>query len=760
MKAIAGHIFTTKQVTKTWNFDTSLNVQKRREDVIFSTQSSPRFVNLAYVQSQDISSDKNLAINDRSTYLAENRAAEFVSDQILKSVSSFNIETDKFLVTDVFINGGTTLGSVPLFFQHKVSRVLLPGERFVDIQILDSNYNPLTLGTVKRDLDNGIVYSNLENTFDPDTGLYNLYFISYLVHQSNGALERYTELLNNQPVYRVAEVEDLDEFGNIQTGIKVYIIQEDIGDSFSIKLPVLGDYGVRRLAVSSLRLLEPEVSSPHDPWFISVTNGKFIATVPVTSTTTSVFKYYVAEFAAQGYTPYYPYKLAYETSYRVNKRVIKTLRKNIAINKAEGLYPDVFVYKKDGTLKFALTANPDKIGKPAPGTGTLYSNVLLGDSRVSGIGINDSAYPVAGSSIDTFNGFIVLPAGYEISETDTVVTTYHYEEDRYEMSFLDLNPLSEASWLRNKLVVFVVPEQLGVTLTKSLYYLVVSEDGQVIDTDYEGFDENIDDGTLWYNRDPSTVSWAPPGSVEFLDKYSVEGTPSEHAFLVLGEVYVRGVGSPEALTFSDIRQRGGGIPEDKATELAQINPEVDWYWDIKMWDGLPYPAAATYFVEVPVEILEECGGRFTSKAVREICMRHTAAGVYPIVYSYNNYEPAVTSINYTPSGTYISWTQHADDAIFDIYTSPYENGPWTLVASGIANNLAGNQALLSIPETRYIIVTGRQSIDGHVCFSGPLKVIKDSSITNLNDSRRKIILPGRPFRGVSGSIGHEFFVNP
>jgi len=733
----AGHQFTANKLSKTWISDVFLNIQKRRESVQFKTTSSSNNLNLAFIHGQALHSDENLSIRDRSTVLPENRAISRNTDQVLKSVDGFNIETEQFLVTDVFTDPIGNQPELPLFYQHVINRPLAANEVFADIQVLDTNFQPVTLIELKIDTNEGVVYNNLINSFSEITGLYDLFYITYLVRNTGtGLLTRFTELISNEPVYRIATFADLDSFGNFLPNAKVYIIQEDIGANFTVRLPLTANYGIRRIQEQRLRLVVPPSSTADDPWFVSVQNSNFISSVNVGLSADSVFKYRIAEFGVQNFAPFFPFKLSTESSSRVNRRTIKTIKNRIVQNTDEDLYVDIFVYDKNENLRFAITSDPAKVGQPSPIAGINYANVQLGNSSVAGVDLNDGTNPVAGSSIDGLNGFIVLPAGFEIESTDIIRSSYYYEEDKYEISFINLNPLANTELVKQRVVVFVRPEPLGSTLTQTLFYLIVNEDGVVVESNYniDGVEASlfdgvevqtaIENGQLWYDRDPSTVSWAPANSVDFVANYTVQGNPNPQAFLILGEIYIREAIQPNSLVLNDIRLRGGGIGDNKETELDTIQPEVAWNWDIGMWDGYPYPGAASYFIEIPANILESCGGLISPGSVRGIVQRHTGYGIWPVIHKYNDYEPTITTVNITSSSTYLEWTKHPKDAVFDVYLSALQTGPWVLTVSGLEQRFDENSTFLNLPAgvNRYIIVTGRKSSDGPVCFSGPVDI--------------------------------------
>lgn len=685
--ASISYSFGIDSVSFSKTFDTYVNIQKRREGVDFSSTSIASNVNLAYCESEDIESDVNLTISDRSTSLVENRTIIHAQDEILASTDTFNIETDQFLVTDIFNTDFNTQSTVPLFYKHVPSATLVSGEFYSDIKVLDQNFNQVVSSNFLVQSD--VVYSNLKNEFNPHTGLSTLFFVTYVIKRLTGELERHTEILNNQPVYREATIEDIDpDTSNVFPGIKAYLIAEGIADTFIITMPSAAIYGLRRTNTNRIEIIPPPISSNEDPWFVRIHNGKFIHTG-----VTGINKYYIAEFAGQSFSPSFPFKSTDETSFRVSSRIVKTLHEKIALSISDSLYPSVIVYNKDGTAKFAVTANPSLLGEAALDTGINYSNAILGDSKIAGKSLNDISNPITGSSLDLSTGLIVLPAGYEIAETDIVRTIYHYSEVDYEVTTFNFNPLESSSLLNKRVVFFIRPEPLGSTLTQTLYYLLVNEDGLVVDNNIDfslvgAPDTDPDSELLWYDREPADVFWAIHSGINFVRHCSVEGADNQDDMFILGDVFIREAAFPDSVVINDIRIRGGGVQPNGVLNAIETNTEVEWYWDIGIWDGKPYPGAAAIFVDVPVDVVDVGGGVLSPDNIRDIVSRHIATGIYPVVHSYNIYQPAITGVDLNDdSSVTLHWTAPLNGQVFDVWQSDAPGGPYTLYQSNVLANV-------------------------------------------------------------------------
>ncbi len=679
-----GHRFTVNQVAGVTNsVDAFLNIQKRREEIVYRSATVPANVNLAFVRGLTISSDDNIGINDRSFGLLENREVEQLQARIFNNVSSFTSNAERILVTDVFTTVTGSQVATPLFYAHSLAGALPVGGYYRNVQILNSFFDKISPSQLKIDLALGKVYNNLSNSFSLKTGLFEVFHIDYEVVSSLGAVTKYREILDNVNVFRPATFDDLDGSNALSTTAKAYLIEET-GTLFNVILPIPGKYAAKNEPGARLSVVHPTTTGPDDPWFVSITNGKFLCGIDTGGSSPTVFKYYIPEFLNQSFVPVPPFKLiSKETSYRVQSRIIKTIKDTIVNDPSESLYAQVYVYREDGSLKFAMTNDPLLLNTPSTVTGKNFA-------------------PVGFESIDRKNGFIVLPTGYEITQRDTIESSYYYTENRYEYNLFDLNPLSNVDLLKQTLVLFIKPEA-GSTITESLFYLLVDENGVIEDSNFLDF--------TVIGMDYS----------DFVNDHTVQGTPNSDALLILAEVFVRESSSPETLAILDIRVRGGGIKESRLEEAKDLAPEVCWSMDVAPLDGTPYPGAASYFIEIPYTVLAEFGGRFEKEQVRGIVQRHTAAGVYPVIWKYGDYEPVILNVEYIPGGIIIEWSQGPSDALFDIYTALSPAGPWTLVAEDIVNDPDGNIHTVVSASDVCVVVAGRAP-STEAAFGSPLNV--------------------------------------
>ena len=633
--------------------DCSLNITKRREQVFYSSSLSTDTVGIALTSSEPLTSDNNISITDRSTSLTGNRVQE-IDYTVIDGFDAFNIGTDSFIVTDIFVVEDNTITPEPLFYQHTISLDNLPrtdpdnydyslevGYRLINAEILDSFFQPIKVTEKYLDTSTGILYSNLQTEFNSSVD-YTIYYIKYTF--TNGTeVKTFLELLNNRPIYRIATYDDLDGLLQIiDDGRKVYLV-EDEEEYFHITLPSAGVYAFKPLSKARIKILPPPSATSEDSWFVRISNGKFFQNI-----NGSLYKYYIAEFLTQSFTPIAPVKsVLNEDSLILSKKLIKLDRENIYQDEAFELFLDIQINKADGTGVAAFTTNPDIVGNIAD-NGIAFKKW----STTNRTGIR---------SVDISTGIVDIE-GLELKSTWTVTSDYYFEETTYEFTLFNLNPISNSEALTYKLILFIDPET-ETTKDNTLYYLKVDNSNKVVESNWDDFDndtETYSDATpLYYGSYPDYLT--PTSYHDFIEEFSVEATtPNLVNFLILGEVNAAEAQHVTELTKIDSRKRGGGIIASGIQGYLDNDAtvEVQWFWDIGYWDGVPYPGNASYLVEVPIDILDGIDqGIFTQAQIRDIVNRHTAAGVYPIIRAYG-VDNTLTNITPTVSGLVFNW--HSD----------------------------------------------------------------------------------------------------
>jgi hypothetical protein len=703
-KNTQGHQCRVNSVQVTVDIPTRINIKKRRERVVYKTLTTQDNVNIAYAISNDISIANNLSIADRSTALTQNRIPDR-EDVLIETTKTLTLNVDKFLVTDIFTEDTPTRPASPLFFVHTLgnfnpSLVNWANMTLLSLEFADDTLSPKNVSDYLLDIETGEVFNNLENQYNDNTGLFNVTHLKYTVRVGSGPGQRidvYHELLNNEPVFSQATFNDVDSFGNLLPGSKKYIINEQVGgEVFEVTLPIETTYAYKERPESRITLVPPPASDISSPWHVRATNGQFITSLQTDETTFLNHKYRIAEFNAQTFQPFPPYKFqSNEEATWLNKNLIK-VAKNLVNTVAQKLYITISIFDRAGDIKYAYSTNPELLG------------VLVSDS--------DVRYTEGILSVDQSGGFIEVLG--PLRSDDRILVSYYTVETEYEFTSIDFNPINNRDILTQRIALYVTPEtQSTGSLDRSLYYLVIDSLGRITynsqaHTNSMGLDpatqrliaEDFDvqgrpKHDFFYDIESTesgldSRAGSPGARVEefsFLDKYTVEsvllnsptvpsGTRLENfqenaRFLVLGDIYVGESHAPDTLEMFDIRRKGGGIKDDFTTQALNIQPEVNWYWDFN--SRKPYPSVGAFLAQVPQTLLKEHGGRFTRDEITGIVRRHMKFGGYAVTHAYG-LEPTIIETTASSGEISFFWPSYGEDVEYNVYLSNSLSGPFEL----------------------------------------------------------------------------------
>ncbi len=654
--ATLGLNLTLASLERSYDIDLTLNVFRRHESILYRSRDTIQAANVAFFASKAVISTSALNIHDRSTVLAANRIESLDEPVSIENEQEYDVPTDKFVVTDIYAADDNSNQSTALFYEHVLSTTNLPRVSSLDdltihpnwkltsIEVIDINFNPIQLDSIKVNYDTGLVYNNLTSSYDQETGVAVIYYLRYSVKNiTTGTIVSYTELVSNRPIFKPAEFSDLDEsLEIIDDGRTVYLIEEQ-EDYFIVRLPHVGNYSFQLLEDARIRLVPPPQSDVNDIWNILVTNGKFFTTIGSTT-----YKYSIGEFINQDWNPEQPYKLASsEEAEVISDNLVKVRRENVFSDPTVSGFIDLLVYDSDEVPVAAFTTDPSK-------EDTISDNSKPFEywSNIAKVGIR---------SVDNKIGIIDLD-GIQLRSDYKLVATYNYEETNYDFTAVDFNPIHNSNILTRFVSLFVDPDSNGTVKPQTLYFTVTDRSGKVVSSNLSNFDNTdqkiqTDDG-LWrdcyYETIPSYITTAT-GAILFIPHYTVIGSG---VFLPLGDIHVTEDSHPDQATIIDTRIRGGGIKESEIEEAKELQHEVEWYWDLGFWDGTPYPGTASYFIEVPAEILEVAGGDLTAGEIRGVIDRHTAAGVYAITKAYG-IDPVISGVIPGSGVITIKWSSYS-----------------------------------------------------------------------------------------------------
>ncbi|MHA2068602.1 MAG: hypothetical protein ACXABY_29925, partial [Candidatus Thorarchaeota archaeon] len=693
---------------------TRVNIKKRHIKVYRKTLTTDANANISYLEAARCTPPKNLFIADRSRSLPEN-AFFGDEDYVLLSSRVFTTRAKRFLVTDVFVTETATQQSIPLFYAHELKyfnsdladfsdRELLTVE-FVDI----STMKPFNFTDYYIDTASGKVYNNLENSYNPLSTEYAVSMVRYSVRVTVSGVATtysYQELLNNQHAFEQATVQDLDDWGNLIAGRKVYLLESVPGSTYyRISLPPGSSFAYQETAPSKIYIREPAVTGLEDPWNVRITNGEFMSSVRNGEASYRSSKYYISEFLNQSFFPYYPYKtITEEEATLITKSILKVTR-NIKYDPGNNFHIQMKIFDSSGgSVETVLTSDVTLIGTYFDSSQTTEYKGLI-------------------SSVDELNGFVEIDVSVPLDRK--VQVTYVTESDEYDFTLLDFNPLSNRDIEAKKIVVYVNPETPDTgTLASTLHYLEVDRLGRITycsQADTGGIDPATtklltedfnDDGsaksTFYYDltSTPSGLRSRTSGifsayreGFSFIDKYTVETTLSHiiapsgefvanlqenPGLLVLADIQVGESESPLNASKIDVRVRGGGIKEGNLAAAIEDEPEVRFYWDKEY----AYPSRTAFMVELPESLLSDNGGDYTYDQLKEVVSRHADEGSYQVLRNYGNVDPVIVSGELTSmilSGIVISgivqfvWTSYGDEATYDILMSTDQEQDFTVM---------------------------------------------------------------------------------
>jgi hypothetical protein len=691
------HQFEISTVPFTASVDVFENIRKRKERIVYSAQTQPDNINLAFLDVKAVNSDRNMFLSDRSGSIPANKIQ--VTDPITFTSTSYSIETNSFLLTDISIL--INAANIPLFYKHLISTDrYTPGtDQILYMTALDKSFAPIPtananvsqiklMDTAHEGVLMGAVFNNLVNTYDGLTGTSEVFYLRYAVQRA-GNISVYVDILNNLPVYQEATFDDLDSSNNIKSNRKVYVIEEETGHFLISQLPAATTFYLLQPDKRRIEVRLPPTRSASEDWTIKTTNGQFFASLFNNPSITA--KYAIAEFLDQLFTPFPPYKnVVQEFPIDLGGTLYKVANEHLVIDPNQDFQVVVDILNEDDSL-FAS-----------------YS------TAVPGVGIR---------SIDTLGGFIDL---YERPiSTRRVRVSYTYEEKEYQLGDVNLNPAFNISAPEETLVVYLVPQTSP--RDRTLFYLRLDTLGKVLfssEAQYgddhgirlraEGFDVNGNASVS------STFTYS-----QFIDRYTVETTlvnsdplwTVNPGFILLGEVYIGEASSINDIGTVDIRRRGGGFKVEKRQEVLERNFESSWNWDIGHWDGLPFPGNCSYFIEVPSSLLKAVGGKFDLPDIRTAVEEHTALGVYPIVKSYGP-DPVINSVSISDTSVILNWTDRGPSMLYSIYQGLSPTGPFSQIATNIPGTTYTATGLTT--QTAYwFFVTGIENGVDSIGSSGP-----------------------------------------
>lgn len=437
------------------SFRTEQNVKKKVAEIVYFEEPTTDAIRLDYVGSQEATPSSVLSIADRSDRMfpnsKNNKSQEFIGRFNSSAVS---VQNKNFLVTQEFIASATK--EIPLYFKAILPSSVVPES----IKIYNSSFSEVSIDQYKVSVEyrrneiTGIpteiidyiyVFNSLENSFDYDTGEYNIYYLQYIDNEDSEYITK-TTILNNSFAYNKATVNDFWELapGTLKPWRYVYSFSTglDSTSDYIISLPASTKYAIKYRELNRIKIIHPTDFSDEGPWFPRVYNGGFSYSYYGYSS-----KYEIPEYKNQSFNPIEPYKLAVRAkSAKVTDYLFKVPHVNLA---SPSLYSNIYIQlEEDGVIKYAITNDSTKEG------------TVVYDSAGKKIADTDGSTLLWRSDlllgVDNLSGIVHL--NIQILDDYDIYASYIYKEEYYTLSNLFLNSIFDRKILNYLYAVYLVPK--------------------------------------------------------------------------------------------------------------------------------------------------------------------------------------------------------------------------------------------------------------------------------------------------------------
>ena len=722
----------TSSTSQTKNIGLNISVRSKHEHIKTVSSGDNRAIGLAYMLSQETTADEMIHIDSTSSQIRENLTAISKDYRILHNTSSFRSVHKRLVMTSYFKSSDVNLKTTarPLWWKHVLSNdpddIDLGSVKVLNGSMaeVDTNRWSFVNEALYSDDDDqdtwGVIFNDLENSFDAKHGQFTVYYIQYT--KSNG--ETIVELLNNSAIFVQRTLENV-------TYKYTYSVENENSTYYNVT--IITPSGISRLAVqpsemSRLQLDGPVRSAAHNEWYLRITNGE-LKRYYTYDGATCYYRYYIPEYYDQGFDPIQPYKLDTVKAQVLNRNLLSIPLTSLAYSTDSQLYINIIVKDKNNNAKYAFTSNPDIE------YWVEYDYINKALKRLAYVNIADQL------SVDERNGLLYL-GNYSLENDDNVEVTAYYTTEHYEIRDINFNPALYPDILDYVYIVFVVPE-VSSPVTSSVEWLVMEKGGRIIDwkedstisefaanyintwgyanwlasytasglyyyvtneptvfevssenenviyTDFSAsilisslelsltdgsnagllqvrksiLDDVTEEGDWFYDEDTRRLSIYVT-STYILDIYYAAYSftaDNLYQYLVLGEINVKEIIEPHDLGLLDIRETGGGIKTDYEDQSITAQPETLWYWDIGNWDVIPAPLMCVDKIGIPWfyrPINEDIDDLTKSSTILNAVDYRQSAGNYPLIVPWGP-QPSITSFSLLKNG--ISFTLSDED---------------------------------------------------------------------------------------------------
>ena len=610
------------------------HVKKYIDRFLYKRNLLPGAIGLDYISNEDLDSDRSLQIVNRSYTVRANsqQIARYASEWDFTRARSYTSSYKDILATNkTYIDRG---GQVhPLFWKH----LLEPGANNLVINKVTN------LGTDKVETgylferEEGRLYTSFRNSYNQNTGTYELYFVTYNIDNGQG----YNELLDLRPAVEEATWEDID----LDTGFLVdtyptwYRSEASGGWLYNFSQP--GPWYIKPITASLIQPLSPSGDDSRSPWFLRFTAGDVIAWA-----NSQQRRYKVTEYDQQSYVPYKPYRFQIQDKLRhVNENVLQTRRESIRLDTSSSLDIQILVYNSDNQLVKAYSTDQDL-------NGIRYSDtqVFFEVDKISGV--------------DESTGLIKLAT--KVYSQYTYYGNYYYKSTDYELTSLALNPIYNKK-MKDHIAVFYIIPDIDDSDT-SIHWLLIDAGGKIVDCS-QGDDGIVYPNLKLLNSDTTYNSNTIIGSSyisDFIPTYTA-GQNNTYGYMLLAECSVNHLAIKENMQVVDIRTKDYfGTDYQDLKYVFTRNPKLLHSFYGFGPDGLTVPRNKVIIVQPSLALLEDYGGNFSEEQVENYLKENVPSSTQVIIdWSYPACEFSCQSTTAQEVDITCNW--EGDDLTYKFY---------------------------------------------------------------------------------------------
>lgn len=628
------------------------HVHKRIERFIYTNTIRNAAVPIAFLENDPLDAWFNLQIANR-TYSVTANSAKLSTERAPTAVvvaSAYSTPYEKIIVTNrTFTDERGRIR--PLFWRHELPDNVQECEI---VRVSRGNRIKVDSG-FEVDFETKNIYTNYRNFFDPDTGAFRLFFV--VCTDDEGTTTH--ELLNPQPVAKLADWEDIDlDTGRLTTDYPVYSKEQSSG-GWNFYFNDTDTWFIKPIDKSLIQPIRPSGRDPDEPWFMRFSAGNFVALVNEASR-----RYQLPEFDAQPFIPSKPtvYSL-YTKLLRVNRRVVAATRDTLQIDPAQGLHITIFIENVEGEVIKVLSTDTSREGERF-GSGDVFfetDKILSWDNR---------------------GGFVAL--GIDIHRSWSFSATYYYEADDFEYNLVSLNPINNKRVYDHTFVFYMIPD-VNVN-DRSIFHLVVDHNGTIVETSqgpggiaYPNLQLVDDAGN--FNSD-TVIGLKYISDIEtdtFITRHTA-GFQNDDGYMVIAEVTALDTGIVENQLDVDVRRPGGVPKEEEFDNAIRSNPRLLQSRIGYGKDGQEVPENAVMIVDAPLSLQEDYGGELTAGEAERLLRRDIPSAGYAVinwVYPRSELSGQANLVD----GADLSWTWEGPSLTYTLYRRDNLSGEKSVVTT-------------------------------------------------------------------------------